>query len=65
MMSLSLPACRRQRYKAFRARLQNIVGVAEKAHAPGTGEMPRIPIRCCRGQKPAKSAASTFSVAAG
>jgi hypothetical protein len=33
--------------------------------APGTGQIKRVPMRCCRGQKPAKSAASIVPVAAG
>jgi len=40
---------------------------AEKGrrHAPGTGEMPRVPMRCCRREKPAKPQAFIISVAAG
>src|SRR4029079_17844160 len=36
-----------------------------QAHAPRTGLTLRVPMRWCRSQKPAKSAASVFPVATG
>ena len=42
-----------------------MTSLAGKGSAPGTDKTLRVPMRCCRSQKPAKSTASVFAVMAG